>query len=82
MTEFVKALVHTFTVGDVEDPEIYAAEPLLKWQNSEEGKWVMKHAVEQPVWHRHTNYDAYVYAYGITAKFKPADFTYWKLKFK
>ena len=30
-------LVHEFIIGDVEDPEIYAADPLLKWQESEEG---------------------------------------------
>jgi hypothetical protein len=31
--------VHEFTMGDVEDPDLYAAEPLYKWQESAEGKW-------------------------------------------
>jgi hypothetical protein len=30
-------VVHEFTMGDVEDPDIYAAEPLLAWQKSEAG---------------------------------------------
>ena len=34
---------HTFSMGDVEDPEIYAAVPISKWQETEKGKWVMKH---------------------------------------
>ena len=29
--------VHQFTMGDVDDPQLYAAEPLLNWQNSESG---------------------------------------------
>ena len=34
---------HTFRMGDVEDPEIYAAVPINDWQQSEQGQWVMKH---------------------------------------
>jgi hypothetical protein len=45
-------VVHTFKLGDVEDPDLYAAIPLGKWQDSESGKWVMEHAVETPWWER------------------------------
>jgi hypothetical protein len=34
---------HSFTMGDVEDPEIYAAEPLYKFMQSEKGQWVKTH---------------------------------------
>ena len=30
-------------MGDVEDPELYAAQPLYEWQQTEQGQWVMKH---------------------------------------
>lgn len=40
----MKINFHTFTMGDVEDPEIYAAEPIHQWQQTEQGRWVMKHA--------------------------------------
>jgi len=30
-------------MGDVEDPEIYAAQPLYEWQQTTKGQWVMKH---------------------------------------
>ena len=30
-------------MGDVEDPELYAAQPLWEWQQTDQGQWVMKH---------------------------------------
>ena len=45
-------VVHRFRMGDVEDPDLYAAQPLWEWQESEMGAWVMKHAVQTPEWHR------------------------------
>ena len=34
----VTLVVHEFTLGDVDDPEIYAAVPLYEWQLSDAGK--------------------------------------------
>jgi hypothetical protein len=34
---------HSFGMGDVEDPELYAAQPLWEWQQTEQGQWVMEH---------------------------------------
>lgn len=76
-----KVVVHFFTVGDVDDPEIYAAEPILKWQESEAGKWVLNRAVETPMYHRHIDHVSYGYKYAITAKLKDKDYTYWCLKY-
>ena len=33
-------------MGDVDDPEIYAAQPLWEWQQTEQGQWVMAHCKE------------------------------------
>ena len=74
-------VVHEFTMGDVEDPDIYAAEPLLAWQKSEAGEWVMSHSVDQPQWHR-TVYAFYGYRYCITARLKEQDELFFKLKFQ
>ena len=30
-------------MGDVEDPEIYAAVPIHEWEQTEQGQWVMEH---------------------------------------
>jgi hypothetical protein len=40
----ITTLFHSFAMGDVEDPEIYAADPLWKWQQTEQGAWAMSHA--------------------------------------
>ena len=45
-------LVHTFDVGDVEDPDIIAGFQLGDWERSEVGQWVMANAVETPYWIR------------------------------
>jgi hypothetical protein len=37
-----KITFHTFGMGDVEDPELYAAQPLYEWQQTDQGQWVMK----------------------------------------
>ena len=66
--EIHKVVVHTFTMGDVEDPDLYAAEPMCKWQESEQGKFVMENAVDQPEWHRHLDHTSYGYKYAITAE--------------
>ena len=31
-------------MGDVEDVDIYVAEPIWQWQQTEQGKWVMENA--------------------------------------
>jgi hypothetical protein len=72
--------VHRFTIGDVEDPEIYAAGPLIDWQKSEKGSWVMEHAVESPVWHRMIDHSSFGYCFVIRAKLKDVDYTFYQLK--
>ena len=66
--EIHKVVVHTFTMGDVEDPDLYAAEPMWKWQESEQGKFVMENALDQPEWHRQLDHTSYGYKYAITAE--------------
>jgi hypothetical protein len=39
-----KMTFHTFTMGDVEDIDVYVAQPIWDWQQTEQGRWVMKHA--------------------------------------
>ena len=73
-------IVYRFTMGDVEDPDLYAAEPLYQWQNSEMGQWIMERAVETPEWHRMADSYNYGYQYTIVAKLKDIDYTWWTLK--
>ena len=80
--KFTDVRVHEFTMGDVEDPDLYAAEPMWKWQSSEMGQWVMGHAVETPFWHRHVDPYSYGYKYYIVARLAEQDQTYWALKWQ
>lgn len=75
-------VAYEFTMGDVDDPDLYAGEPLYKWQNSEEGKWIMAHAIETPMWHRMADIVSYGYKYRVTAKLKGRDYTFWMMKWK
>jgi len=31
-------------MGDVDDIDIYVAQPIYEWQQTEQGRWVMEHA--------------------------------------
>jgi hypothetical protein len=78
--EIHDVIVHKFTMGDVEDPELYAAEPLWNWQQSEQGQWVMAHALEAPVWHQHADQYSYGYRFIIRARLRDDDYLIYKLK--
>jgi hypothetical protein len=80
--KFSDVKVHEFTMGDVEDPDLYAAQPIYEWQESEAGKWVMEHAVEKPFWHRTVSPYNYGWTYYIIARLSEQDQTYWTLKWQ
>jgi len=75
-------IVYSFNMGDVEDPDLYAAQPMYDWQQSEMGQWVMEHAVETPFWHRHNDPLQWGYRYYIIARLREQDQTYWALKWQ
>lgn len=66
--EIHKIVVHRFTMGDVDDPDLYAAVPLHKWETSEQGQFIMQHAVDKPEWRRHLDHVMYGYQYIIVAE--------------
>ena len=82
VVKFQDVKVHEFTMGDVEDPDLYAAQPILEWQESEAGQWIMEHAVDKPVWHRTTSPYSYGWTYYIIARLREQDQTYWTLKWQ
>lgn len=66
--EIHKVVVHRFRLSDVDDPEIYAAQPMYEWQQSDAGKFVMKHAIDTPVWLKHIDHTTYGYQFAIVAE--------------
>jgi hypothetical protein len=82
VVRFSDICVHEFTMGDVEDPDLYAGQPLCEWQNSELGQWVMEHAVETPYWIRQADHSSYGYRYRIMARLSEQNQTFFRLKFQ
>lgn len=79
--EIHEVVVHRFRMGDVEDPDLYAAHPLWEWQESEAGKFVMEHAVETPIWHRQADLQNYGHQYIIVAELEKKKLSEFYLKF-
>jgi hypothetical protein len=79
---FRDVCVHEIKMGDVEDPDLFVAHPMLDWQESEAGKFVMEHAVDQPYWTRSTDYTSYGHVYRIVARLSEQHETFWRLKWK
>ena len=77
-----EVIVHSIKMGDVEDPDIFVAEPIYNWQQTDEGKWVMEKSKQQPMWRRTLDPTLYGYRYDIIAYLDGADLTYWKLKYE
>jgi hypothetical protein len=73
--------VHSFTMGDVEDPDLYAAQPLFEWQQSEQGQWIMNNAADVPIWHRLADNTGFGYKYIIKAKLMGPALTEWLLRY-
>lgn len=79
--ETKEIIVHTFNLGDVDDPDLYAAEPLYQWQISEHGKWCMERALEIPMWSRMGDPMYYGHKYIVTATFDTKTLTEYYLRF-
>lgn len=78
--EIVKCVVHKFKVGDVEDPDLYAAQPIWEWQNTEKGKFIMENAIDKPEWQRHIDHLSFQYDYAIIAEIPSIKVTEYFLK--
>jgi hypothetical protein len=79
--KFADIVVHTFRLGDVDDPDIYAAGPIFDWERSEAGQFVMIHAVDTPRWAKRTDYHTYGYEFDIIARLSEADQIFFRLKY-
>jgi len=79
----VKTVVHKFSMGDVDDPDMYASLPIYDWQQTEAGKYCMKNSVEQlhytigPDMNNHWGFQVQVF--GV---FTEKDYMFFKLKFQ
>ena len=75
-----RRVVHTFTMGDVEDVDVYIAMPISEWQESEKGAWVMKHGID-PVYNVMPDPVSFGYKVVITAMISERRWTEYALRF-
>jgi hypothetical protein len=79
--EIHKVVVHRFRLGDVEDPDLYAAQPIHEWETSDPGKFVMEHAIDTPEWRRNLDQATYGYQYAIVAELEKKKLSEFYLRF-
>lgn len=77
----VNKKVHSFFIGDCEDPYLMAGFPLAEWEKTDAGRFVKEHAIEQPVFYCEQNFARMGYNVAIYARLKPADLTFYFLKY-
>ena len=68
-------------MGDVEDPYLYAAEPIWKWQQTDHGQWVMEHSLEQPVFYCKPDPHQWGYKVEISGELEDKDAVVYLLKY-
>jgi hypothetical protein len=76
----MKYLVHTIEMGDVEDPEIYAAEPIINFEKSDKGRWLMSNSYKQLEFTIRPNSRTYGWRICIWSYLNEQDLTYYSLK--
>jgi hypothetical protein len=67
-------------MGDVEDPELYAAFPLAEWEKTDHCKWVKEHATKTPVFYIRIG-DQYGYKVVVEAEFTSENLLWYNLKY-
>jgi SUMO ligase MMS21 Smc5/6 complex component len=73
-------LAFSFNMGDCEDPELYAAQPIWEWQQTDAGKFIMENSVTDPYFTCVPDVAVYGYKVMIKCDLTEKDFTYFTLK--
>ena len=71
--------LHSFTLGDVEDVEIYAAQYIYDWQQTSEGKFCMEKATDIE-WQTMIDHRIMGHRIVITGWLEDKYATFWALK--
>jgi len=68
-------------MGDVEDVEVYAAQPIYEWLQTTEGKWVNDRC-EDLSWHTTVHPDSFGYSVILRGSITDRDATEYFLKWR
>lgn len=75
-----RVLLHSMLMSDCEDPYLYAADPILEWQDTEKSRWCMAHVTEQAEFHVIPDIHTLGFRIDLTGWLEEADITYFKLR--
>ena len=76
---FRDVCVHEIRMADVEDPDLFVAQPIWEWQQTAPGKFIMENAEQTPYWTSHLDHDTYGHVYRIMARLSEQNETFWRL---
>ena len=80
-TETKEVVFHKIHMGDVEDPDLFVAEPIWKWQQTPAGKFVMEKSVpNSPRWERRADLQHWGHVYYIFAEMDTRSLTEYYLR--
>lgn len=71
---------HRFNLSDVDDPEIYAAQPIWEWEQTEFGQWCKEHSTVPVSYRIVVDYNQYGYRVDLYGDLTPEDRTFFTLK--
>lgn len=74
-----RVIFHSFLMGDVDDPELYASPALYEWQQTEPGQWVMDHC-KDPRYNIGPDGSSWGHRVSIYGEVEDKDAMYWQLK--
>ena len=72
--------VASMFLGDVEDPELYAAEPLLSFEKSDKGQWLKKHSYRDMEYSIIPDHEKMGFIVGVFAWLDEKEMLLYKLK--
>ena len=76
----VKIALHQFTIGDVEDPYIYAAQPIYEWQQTDKGRWCMQNCEGEMTMFTMPDHPGFGYKVLIQGELSDKNLTYFRLR--
>jgi hypothetical protein len=74
-------LVKEILMGDCEDPYLYAAEPISRWERTEEAYYVKTHSTEQLTFYCDASAMTMGFVIRIYAVLEDEALTYYRLKY-
>jgi len=78
---YKRVKITDISIGDCDDPDIYAASYLHEWTTSEQGKWCVEHAApESLVYTIHHDIVTFGYRVAVMGMFSEKDLIYYYLK--